>query len=223
MHEIADRCIFAVGFNASHRRKRMAVTLVLFDEPLLSADGRIFTAQVRCQQLATGLWEAWLEFQPHLRGDTVITPPETQQLSRGDLRFWAAGITPAHLADSLCTALQSQATISPHPRFKQATEPNAQFDRAAIDVAVQADAGAGVDPIALYERTGEYALRQVLRELDAPQLADIIEAMGLDDADVLDLAPTYEDALAERIVAGVQQYVELNRTVSRKTDVRLTD
>jgi hypothetical protein len=200
----------------------MAVSLVLFDEPLLSADGRIFTAQVRGQQLATGLWEAWLEFQPNLRGETIRTPAETEQLSRGDLRFWAAGITHAHLADSLRTALQTQSTIFPQTRTR-ATQSEAYVDGPATDVELEGDARAGVDPIALYERTGEYALRQVLRELDAPQLADIMEAMGLDGADVLDLAPTYEDALAERIVAGVQQYVELNRTIPRKTDVRLTD
>ena len=200
----------------------MAVSLVLFDEPLLSADGRIFTAQVRGQQLATGLWEAWLEFQPNLRGETIRTPAETEQLSRGDLRFWAAGITHAHLADSLRTALQTQSTIFPQTRTR-ATQSEAYVDGPATDVELEGDARAGVDPIALYERTGEYALRQVLRELDAPQLADIMEAMGLDGADVLDLAPTYEDALAVRIVAGVQQYVELNRTIPRKTDVRLTD
>ncbi|MEO7041472.1 MAG: hypothetical protein ABI035_04355 [Gemmatimonadaceae bacterium] len=197
----------------------MAVTLVQIDEPQVSADGRLFTAQVRAQQLQGGLWEAWLEFQPSAGGDSVSTAPETQQLSRSDLRYWAAGITRQHLATALERALQSHAkqlAQTVYGRWSNRGEFANEARPARYDDAV-------LDPIALYERTGEYALRQVLRELDAPELADIIESMGLDAADMEDLAPTFEDALAERIVVGVQQCVESNRTFSRKTDVGLTD
>src|SRR6185312_13955511 len=83
----------------------MSDVLVQFDEPQLSADGRMFTAEVRGNRLPTGLWEAWIEFQPRIGGDPVRTPRETEQLSRGDLRFWAAGITRDQLRDALARAL----------------------------------------------------------------------------------------------------------------------
>jgi len=197
----------------------MAVTLVHFDEPQVSTDGRMFTAQVRAQQLQDGLWEAWLDFQPCDGGESVSAAPETEQLSHSDLRYWAAGITRQHLGDALERALQShrkQLAQAVYGRWlNQVVHPN--------EAPPERYADAVLDPIALYERTGEYALRKVLRELDAPELADIIESMGLDAADMEDLAPTFEDALAERIVVGVQQCVESNRTFSRKSDVSLTD
>lgn len=197
----------------------MAVTLVQFDEPQVSTDGRVFTVQVRAQQRQGGLWEAWLDFQPSAGGDSVSTTPETEQLSRSDLRYWAAGITRQYLADALERALQSHTKRLAEAVYERSTNRVGNTNDAPLE---KADAGI-LDPIALYERTGEYAFRQVLRELEAPELADIIESMGLDAADMEDLAPTFEDALAERIVVGVQQCVGSNRTFPRKTDVGLTD
>ena len=71
-----------------------------------------------------------------------------------------------------------------------------------------------IDPVKLFELSGEYCLRQELRAMDASQLADIIAAYGIMDVDVTDLARTYEDALAERIVASVQHSVATNRPSS---------
>jgi hypothetical protein len=68
-----------------------------------------------------------------------------------------------------------------------------------------------IDPITVYRQSGEYTLRQELRSLNAQHLRDIIAAFDIPEMDAVDLARTFEDALAERIVAGVQQRVGPNR------------
>lgn len=200
----------------------MSDILVQFDEPQLSADGRMFIAEVRGQRLPTGLWEAWIEFQPRIGGDPVRTPRETEQLSRGDLRFWAAGITRAHLADALATALKWCTGTSPEsiveaagPTLNHVLQPDLDSHDPGVDVPP-------LDPFAVYQRSGEYSLRQELRALDARQLDKIIAAHNVEEMDVIDLARTYEDALAERIVAAVQHRVEPRQGFSRESDTRIT-
>jgi len=196
----------------------MSDVLVQFDEPQLSADGRMFTAEVRGNRLPTGLWEAWIEFQPRIGGDPVRTPRETEQLSRGDLRFWAAGITRDQLRDALARALA--------PHEAQHVDANARLtdmddaaDGEPVLEATQTESHEPVlDPFAVYRHSGEYTLRQELRGLDAQQLADIIGKYRIADIDVIDLARTYEDALAERIVADVQHNVDTNRTPSSEPE-----
>ena len=199
----------------------MSDVLVQFDEPQVSADGRMFTAEVRASQLPTGLWEAWIEFQPRVGGEPVRTPRETEQLSRGDLRFWAAGITREQLKDALARALSRRET----PRSDSAATRITDFDASAEEPSVLEmtqfrSSVPALDPFAVYRRSGEYTLRQELRALDARQLADIIREYEITDMDVLDLARTYEDALAERIVAGVQHNVDANRTVASRQEIR---
>lgn len=182
----------------------------------------MFTAEVRGNRLTNGLWEAWLEFQPRVGGDPVRTPRETEQLSRGDLRFWAAGITRDQLKDALARALTAgqglhtelpvNAAVSGEPHTEQTVLETNQF---GYDERV-------LDPFAVYKRSGEYTLRQELRGLDARQLAAIIGTYQIADMDVLDLARTYEDALAERIVAGVQHNVDANRPLSPRPETRIS-
>jgi hypothetical protein len=198
----------------------MSDVLVQFDEPQLSADGRMFTAEVHGNRLPTGLWEAWIEFQPRIGGDPVRTLRETEQLSRGDLRFWAAGITREQLRDALARALAPQETM-----HVDATAQLTDADDAADDDAFTAttqirNRAPALDPFTVYRHSGEYTLRQELRALDAQQLGDIIGKYDVPDIDVLDLARTYEDALAERIVANVQHNVDTNRTLSSQPEVR---
>jgi hypothetical protein len=201
----------------------MSDILVQFDEPQLSADGRMFIAEVRGQRLPSGLWEAWIEFQPRIGGEPVRTAPETEQLSRGDLRFWAAGITRAHLADALEEALDAEDGVGLQRRSGARNSARSMPQKPALDTNLVRNEPPVLDPIALYQRSGEYTLRQELRALDAPQLADIIAAFGIDEMDVTDLARTYEDALAERIVAGVQHRVDSSHASPPKSDTRLTD
>jgi hypothetical protein len=203
----------------------MSEILVQFDEPQLSADGRMFVAEVRGRRLTTGLWEAWIEFQPRVGGEPVRTPPATEQLSRGDLRFWAAGITRDQLNRALADALQPGATSlagranQPH---QSANPTGTQTDRGALPDPTAVVPQPVLDPMALYRHSGEYTLRQELRSLDAVELAEIINAYHIEDMDVVDLARTYEDALAERIVAGVQHNVESIRTFPDGNDAEMT-
>ncbi|HEY5085923.1 MAG TPA: hypothetical protein VII66_01065 [Gemmatimonadaceae bacterium] len=200
----------------------MSDVLVQFDEPQLTADGRMFTAQVHGSRLPTGLWEAWIEFHPRLGGDPIRTPRQTEQLSRGDLRFWAAGITPAYLEAALARALAPVETPSENglPRLIAADYPLGE--QTVMETNLLRSDVPILDPVTVYERSGEYTLRQELRALDASQLSDIIAAYGIEEMDVVDLARTYEDALAERIVAGVQHNVDVNPTHLSQPDIRVT-
>ena len=201
----------------------MSDVLVQFDEPQLSADGRMFVAQVMASRLPTGLWEAWIEFHPRIGGDPVRTPRATEQLSRGDLRFWAAGLTRTDLKDALIRGLAPQeaptATGIAQPRESE----RAGEEQTVLDTNLLRNDDPIFDPVAIYQRSGEYTLRQELRALNARQLADIIGAFDIGEMDVVDLARTYEDALAERIVAGVQHNVDRNRTVSSRAEIRVTE
>ena len=201
----------------------MSDVLVQFDEPQLSADGRMFVAQVMASRLPTGLWEAWIEFHPRIGGDPVRTPRATEQLSRGDLRFWAAGLTRTDLKDALIRALAPQeaptATGIAQPRESE----RAGEEQTVLDTNLLRNDDPIFDPVAIYQRSGEYTLRQELCALNARQLADIIGAFDIGEMDVVDLARTYEDALAERIVAGVQHNVDRNRTVSSRAEIRVTE
>jgi hypothetical protein len=198
----------------------MSDILVQFDEPQRSADGRMFVAQVRGRRLASGLWEAWLEFHPRIGGEPARTPRMTEQLSRGDLRFWAAGITRAHLATFLAQALVSQeATTADGISEAVASD---RDEHAVMNTNLLHNGEPALDPAALYRRSGEYTLRQELRSLDARQLANIISVYNIEEMDVIDLARTYEDALAERIVASVQHNVDTNRSRTTGPEIRVT-
>jgi hypothetical protein len=166
----------------------------------------MFVAEVRGQRLPTGLWEAWIEFHPRIGGEPVRTPRETEQLSRGDLRFWAAGITREHLRAALMLALADDESARETISLRQDRAGRID-EQTVLDSDLVRSAGAALNPFAVYNRSGEYVLRQELRGLDAGELAEIIGAYNIEDMDVLDLARTYEDALAERIVAGVQHVV----------------
>jgi len=199
----------------------MSDVLVQFDEPQLSADGRMFTAEVRGSRLPTGLWEAWIEFQPRVGGDPVRTERETEQLSRGDLRFWAAGITRDQLRNALDRALAPQESLRTDAPAQATDVDESVEDETVLDLTQIRNDAPVLDPFGVYKHSGEYTLRQELRALDARQLADIISGYRIAEMDVLDLARTYEDALAERIVAGVQHNVDTKRTLSSQPEIRV--
>lgn len=189
----------------------MSEVLVQFDEPQRAPDGRAFVAQVCGQRMAGGLWEAWIQFSPTDGGDPVSTGRETEQLSRGDLRFWAAGLTRTYLDLALSKALSPQ-RFSPFGYVPAVSFPS-EHDSVADDTEFMVLETSALmrprpvlDPIAIYAR-GEYALRQELRLLDAPRLRDIILAYDFAPNEASEMARTFEDALTEQIVAGVQQHV----------------
>jgi hypothetical protein len=198
----------------------MPEVLLHFDEPQPVADGRIFTAQVMAGRLTTGLWEAWIEFHPRAGGDPIRTARETEQLSRGDLRFWAAGITRGYLQRALMRALTPVETLrsAAQPAERSGDDGEALNEEIVLETNRLGSDEPVLDPIAVYSQSGEYTLRQELRALDAQQLGDIIAAYAIEEMDVTDLARTYEDALAERIVAGVQHNVGARQPDSSRGD-----
>lgn len=185
----------------------MSEVLVQFDEPQFATDGRAFTPQVRGRRMPDGIWEAWIEFHPADGSEPVMTRRETEQLTRGDLRYWAAGLTHAYLRGALARALAPRQTHPPVglslPDIPELRELFAVLDddRAVCTLAP------ALDPVAIYTASGEHALRQALRALGARDLRTIIAAYAIPEMDVHDLARTFEDALAERIVVAMQQRV----------------
>lgn len=186
----------------------MSEVLVQFDEPQFGTDGRQFTPQVRGRRMPDGIWEAWIEFHPQDGGEPVKTRRETEQLTRGDLRYWAAGLTRAYLRGALARALAPRQSHPPValtlPDIPELRELFAVLDDHDRSVCTLAPA---LDPVALFTEQGEYALRHALRALGARDLRTIIAAYAIPETDVHDLARTFEDALAERIVVAMQQRV----------------
>lgn len=198
----------------------MSEVLVQFDEPQHGADGRAFTPQVRGRRMPDGMWEAWIEFHPLDGGDPVKTRRETEQLTRGDLRYWAAGLTRAYLRGALARALAPGQSHRPVglslPDIPELRELFAVLDDNDRSICTLAPA---LDPVALFTAHGEHALRHALRALSARDLRTIIAAYAIPETDVHDVVRTFEDALAERIVAAVQQRVGAATPASR-TELR---
>lgn len=198
----------------------MSEVLVQFDEPQFAADGRAFTPQVRGRRLTDGIWEAWIEFHPIDGGDPIATRRETEQLTRGDLRYWAAGLTRAYLRGALTRALAPRQSHPPVglslpdvPELRELFAVLDDDDRSSCTLAP------ALDPISIYTTSGEHELRHALRAMTARDLRTIIAAYAIPETDVHDLARTFEDALAERIVVAMQQRVGMT-TPARRSELR---
>lgn len=158
--------------------------------------------------MSDGLWEAWIEFYPRDGGEPARTRRETEQLTRGDLRFWAAGITRTYLAQALVRAISPAHTVTTRELATLNTEARRRSDDE--HTVLETDlihSSTSLNPMSVYRKGGEYVLRQKLRALDARQLRDLILAYGIPELDIRDATPTFEDALAERIVVAAQQSV----------------
>ncbi len=186
----------------------MAEVLVQFDEPYHDPDGRAFVAQVCGQSTHGGLWEGWVQFMPADGGDPVKTRRQTEQLSRGDLRYWTAGLTRDRLLSLLFSALTEHKSATPWrnpgPLVFDDIDP---AERIVFDSATLSRNTYRVDPFLLYAQ-GEQTLRQQLRLLDATQLREIVSHHHLAEMNNLGSARTFEESLVDRIVAAVQQRVE---------------
>jgi hypothetical protein len=59
--------------------------------------------------LRLGSWKGWIEFAS-IDGDShVRTPRETEQPNRGDLAYWATGLTQVYLEGALRRAIERTA------------------------------------------------------------------------------------------------------------------
>lgn len=183
----------------------MPELLVQFDEPQPAPDGRLFVAQVNGRRATNGLWEAWLEFYPREGGEPVRTGRETEQFTRGDLRFWAAGITRQYLSEALIRALTGSSSQAPWRSAGLLAEDFGTYDLAPNGFDLEVSAGPLPDPAELYRSGGERRLRQELRALSAAELREIMAVHGITEAPVAEPGRTFEDALSDNIVASVQQ------------------
>ncbi len=173
----------------------MAEILVEFDTAVYGADGTRWAPRVCGGVAVDGLWEGWIEFTPIDEAiDGVRTARETEQPNRGDLMYWAQGLTQTYLEGALSRALSR-----PPARPRRAS----RFDSAPrrplpADVAV---ARPVLNPFDVYQQ-GEDVLVKELSALDVRRVRDIAVAFGF-------LSPAAasgktRDELTPAIVAGVR-------------------
>lgn len=178
----------------------MAEVLVEFDTAILGADGTKWAPRV-CGKIAPdNLWEGWIEFTPlDDSADPVRTARETEQPNRGDLMYWAQGLTQAYLEGALNRALT-------RPLARPArVAPRSRFDTPALRRPVPADVAVPrpvLNPFDVYQQ-GEDVLVRELSALDVGRVRDIAVAFGF-------LSPAAasaktRDELTPAIIAGVRQ------------------
>src|SRR5688500_5732915 len=79
----------------------MAQTLIRFETPVMTRDGRQYRAQACGRERENGQWEAWLEFEDINTGEVLRSQRETTQPNQKDAAYWATGLTPVYLQGSL--------------------------------------------------------------------------------------------------------------------------
>ena len=196
----------------------MADVLVQFDEPQSASDGRSYIAKVCGQIAADNIWEGWIEFVPMDGRDPIRTPRETEQFTRGDLCYWASRLT----HDALDAALVRAVAYTPRaayvpPEFAggETRTNDVSWETAADHVWI----APVLDPFAFYQANGGSTLRQELRSLPARELQEIIAAYEIPELASDEVHRTFEDAMAERIVAEVQHRVGSGRLIERNSEV----
>jgi hypothetical protein len=181
-------------------RTAVAEVLIEYPQPIVSEDGRSFTARACGSETPEGLWQGWVEFEPLSGGTAARTARETTQPNRADTLYWATGLTTVYLEGALRRALHPLATRRP-----QASRPPL-FDHPAPGPGSPA-ADAVLNPFAAYLK-GETLLRRQLAALSSWHLANIIKvheiATGGEDPDRL--SPS---ALVEIIVTDVKHRTEI--------------
>jgi hypothetical protein len=83
----------------------MAEVLVKFTTPVRSEDGQLYMAQACGGTADDGLWNGWIEFSSEGSGNVIRSDRETTQPNRGDLLYWAEGLSEVYLEGSLKRAL----------------------------------------------------------------------------------------------------------------------
>ena len=90
----------------------MSEIITDLDTTVASTDGHEYYVQVAGEQLASGVWEAWLEFVP-LDDDLEVlsTQAETTQPTRDDVVSWSAALTGTYLQGAFGRALRNTARL----------------------------------------------------------------------------------------------------------------
>ena len=180
----------------------MARVIATYQTPVQLSEGRIYTAQACGRQREDGMWEGWFEFVPNDGSDVLCSERETTQPTRGDLEYWATGITPVYLEGAL------ERTLTPPSLVVEPAVREPVYDAPAPPkrpvIARAHDPASALDPFSVYA-TGEAMLRQQLAALPPWQLRAMIVAYGLADPSDLDLDALTAPELIELIVTGVRR------------------
>jgi hypothetical protein len=158
-----------------------------FGASVRGPDGSEYHARVCGHEVAGGLWEGWIEFEPVRGGPVVRTARETTQPNREDFTYWSGGLRETYLEGALERALK--------PRIGHGSSSEERSGGVGTDADERPDAREGrgapgrpvMDPFAVYT-TGDEVLRRQLSALSAWQLRTIARAYGLaPDPDRLEL------------------------------------
>jgi hypothetical protein len=167
-----------------------------------AADGAVFRVRACCAPMDASRWQGWLEFEPVDGGPTLRSARETTQPNRGDVVYWATGLTPVYLEGSLDRTrnplVRPIAPSVPPPAFDGPAPPHVQGPPPATAV---------LNPLSVY-RKGETMLRDQLHALSPWHLVNIILAHELSDIPVEQLNPMPASALVELIVAATRVRLE---------------
>lgn len=167
-----------------------------------SAEGVEYYARACGSEMDESRWQGWLEFESAAAGETLRSGRETTQPNRGDLVYWASGLTAVYLEGALARAL--------HPLVRPTAPPvpPPAFDGPAAPVMPGNPATPSVlNPFSVY-RKGEALLRDQLHALSAWHLVNIVVAHDLSDIPVDRLNTMQPRELIELIVVGVRTAVE---------------
>jgi hypothetical protein len=81
-------------------------------EPL----GKRYTARVRGDVDASGVWHGWIEFLPLDGGPALQTERETTQSTYQHLEYWASGLSSSYLEMALERARRISSPVPPEPQ-----------------------------------------------------------------------------------------------------------
>jgi hypothetical protein len=136
------------------------------DTTVISPKRDEYYVQVVGEHLATGMWEAWLEFVPFDDTlDVLLTMTETTQPTREDVVRWSTTLTEVYLQGAFARAVQ----VSDGQTVVR------NYVTTVSGVAVP------VDPFEVLP-LGKAALRARLRVLTRPELLAIIQSFDLNPA-----------------------------------------
>ena len=167
-----------------------------------TVDGASYHVRACASEMDASRWQGWLEFEPLDGGSTLRSSRETTQPNRGDVVYWATGLTAVYIEGALTRVL------NPLVRTAAPSVPPPAYDGPA-PAATQAPPAANsvLNPFSVY-RKGELLLRDQLHALSPWHLVNIILAHDLSaiPVDQLNLMPAAE--LIELIVMSVRMAVE---------------
>ena len=167
-----------------------------------TANGATYHVRACGSEMDASRWQGWLEFEPSDGGTTLRSSRETTQPNRGDLIYWATGLTAVYIEGALGRVL------NPLVRPPAAAVPPPAYDGPApASTTGPPSATSVLNPFSVY-RKGEGLLRDQLHALSPWHLVNIVVAHRLSDIPVEDLNLMRAPELVELIVAAVRLSVE---------------